>query len=158
MSSVALDSARDKCYFDLQTNRKFGKVISLAKYMTRQRKTLLGYLSRHTDEALSAQTVAAALESEGVSLSAVYRNLSELEAEGQIRRMSREGSREVYYQFTGSGACRDSLHLKCKKCGRTFHMDANGAEQLLGVVEKTEGFAVDKGDTVLYGVCELCQD
>ena len=37
-------------------------------------------------------------------------------------------------------------------------MDATGAEQLLGVVEKTEGFAVDKADTVLYGVCEICQD
>lgn len=142
----------------MQTNRKSEKVILTAKYMTRQRKTLLGYLSRHTDEALSAQAIAAALESEGVSLSAVYRNLAELEAEGQIRRANREGSREVYYQYTGSEACKDSLHLKCKKCGRTFHMDANGAEQLLGVVEKAEGFAVDKGDTVLYGVCELCQD
>ena len=50
------------------------------------------------------------------------------------------------------------MHLQCKKCGRTFHMDATGAEQLLGVVEKTEGFAVDKADTVLYGVCEICQD
>lgn len=130
----------------------------MAKYMTKQRKTLLGYLGAHPDEALSAQEIAAALEGEGVSLSAVYRNLAELESEGQIRRMSREGSREVYYQFTGSDACRDSLHLKCKKCGRTFHMDASGAEQLLGVVEKAEGFAVDKGDTVLYGVCEICQD
>ena len=142
----------------MQTNRKLQKVVALAKYMTKQRKTLLGYLSAHPDEALSAQEIAAALESEGVSLSAVYRNLAELESEGQIRRMSREGSREVYYQFTGSDSCRDSLHLKCKKCGRTFHMDTAGAEQLLGVVEKAEGFAVDKGDTVLYGVCEICQD
>ena len=158
LSSLALDSRRREWYLDLQTNRKFREAVSLAKYMTRQRKTLLGYLSRHPDEALSAQAIAAALELAGVSLSAVYRNLAELEAEGQIRRASREGSREVYYQYTGSEACKDSLHLKCKKCGRTFHMDANGAEQLLGVVEKAEGFAVDKGDTVLYGVCELCQD
>ena len=121
--------------------------------MTKQRKTLLGYLSAHPDEALSAQEIAAALEGEGVSLSAVYRNLAELETDGQIRRTSREGS-----QFTGSDACRNSLHLKCKKCGRTFHMDSTGAAQLLGVVEKAEGFAVDKGDTVLYGVCEICQD
>lgn len=142
----------------MQTNRKLQKVVALAKYMTKQRKTLLGYLSAHPDEALSAQEIAAALEGEGVSLSAVYRNLAELETDGQIRRTSREGSREACYQFTGSDACRNSLHLKCKKCGRTFHMDATGAAQLLGVVEKAEGFAVDKGDTVLYGVCEICQD
>ena len=126
--------------------------------MTRQRKALLDYLSRHADQTLSAQEIAAALEGEGVSLSAVYRNLSELEAEGKLRRTDRGGAREAYYQYIDADACKGSLHLQCKKCGRTFHMDASGAEQLLGVVEKTEGFAVDKADTVLYGVCEICQD
>ena len=130
----------------------------MSKYMTRQRKALLDYLSRHADQTLSAQEIAAALEGEGVSLSAVYRNLSELEAEGKLRRTDRGGAREAYYQYIDADACKGSLHLQCKKCGRTFHMDASGAEQLLGVVEKTEGFAVDKADTVLYGVCEICQD
>lgn len=131
---------------------------SLSKYMTRQRKALLDYLSAHADEALSAQEIAVALEREGVSLSAVYRNLGGLEAEGKLRRASKGSAREVYYQYTDADACKGSLHLQCKKCGRTFHMDSSGAEQLLGVVEKAEGFAVDKADTVLYGVCEICQD
>lgn len=122
--------------------------------MTRQRRALLDYLSAHADETLSAQEIAAALA--GVSASAVYRNLAALAAEGKLRRVERFGAREACYQYVG--ACGDCLHLKCKKCNRTFHMDATGAEALLGVVEKAEGFAVDKGDTVLYGVCELCQD
>jgi len=126
--------------------------------MTRQRKTLLDYLGAHADELFCAQTVAEALEGEGVSLSAVYRNLAELEAEGRVRRADRSGSRETYYRFVGADECRGCLHLQCKKCGRTFHMDAAGAEQLKTVVEKTEGFALDKGDTVLYGVCEVCRD
>ncbi|MBQ9647344.1 MAG: transcriptional repressor [Oscillospiraceae bacterium] len=130
----------------------------MSKYMTRQRKALLDYLSAHADEALSAQEIAAALEREGVSLSAVYRNLGGLEAEGKLRRASKGSAREVYYQYTDADACKGSLHLQCKKCGRTFHMDSSGAEQLLGVVEKAEGFAVDKADMVLYGVCEICQD
>ena len=126
--------------------------------MTRQRKVLLDYLSEHADEALSAQEIAGALEGEGVSLSAVYRNLSALETDGKVRRASKGNAREIYYQYIDADACKGSLHLQCKKCGRTFHMDASGAEQLLGVVEKAEGFAVDKADTVLYGVCEICQD
>ena len=130
----------------------------MSKYMTRQRKALLDCLSAHADEALSAREIAAALAGGGVSLSAVYRNLAALEADGAVRRVSKGSAREVFYRYTGADACRDSLHLRCKKCGRTFHMDATGAEQLLGVVEKTEGFAVDKADTVLYGVCEICQD
>ncbi len=130
----------------------------MPKYMTRQRRTLLDYLSAHADEQFSAQEIAAALESEGVSVSAVYRNLAELEAEGRVRRTARGSGREVYYQFIGAEACKGCLHLQCKKCGRTFHMDSDGAAQLLSVVEKAEGFELDKGDTVLYGVCELCRD
>ena len=130
----------------------------MPKYQTRQRKTLTEYLSAHADEQLTAQEIAAALEGEGISVSAVYRNLAELEAEGRVRRAARSGGREVFYQFIGAEECRESLHLQCKRCGRTFHMDAQGAEQLKSVVERTEGFALDKGDTVLYGVCELCRD
>lgn len=130
----------------------------MSKYMTRQRKTLLDYLGAHADELFCAQAVADALGGEGVSLSAVYRNLAELEAEGLVRRAEKSGSREAYYRFVGADECRGCLHLQCKKCGRTFHMDAVGAEQLKSVVERTEGFALDKGDTVLYGVCEVCRD
>ena len=130
----------------------------MPKYVTRQRKTLLDYLSAHADEQLSAQEIAAALAEDGVSLSAVYRNLAELETEGRLRRTARGSGREAVYQFIGADECRGCLHLQCKRCGRTFHMDAAGAEQLKNVVEKTEGFALDKGDTVLYGVCEICRD
>lgn len=130
----------------------------MSKYMTRQRKAMLSYLGSHADELFCAQEIAEALADEGVSLSAVYRNLAELEAEGRVRRASRENAREVYYQFIGADECRGCLHLQCKKCGRTFHMDAAGAEQLKSVLEKSEGFALDKGDTVLYGLCEVCRD
>ncbi|MCR5825008.1 MAG: transcriptional repressor [Oscillospiraceae bacterium] len=130
----------------------------MSKYVTRQRRALLDYLGTHADEALSAQEIAAALEGARVSLSAVYRNLAELEAEGLVRRTERPGTREACYCFIGAEECRGCLHLQCKRCGRTFHMDAAGAEQLKSVVEKAEGFALDKGDTVLYGVCEICRD
>ena len=126
----------------------------MPNYMTRQRRALLDYLSAHADETLSAREIAAALA--GVSASAVYRNLAALETEGKLRRV--KGAREAAYQYVGAASCRGRVHLKCKRCNRTFHMDERGAERLVGVVEQAEGFAVDKGDTVLYGVCELCQD
>ncbi len=117
----------------------------MAKYVTRQRKTLLSYLSRHADELLSVQKIADALEAEDISRSAVYRNVAELEAEGALRR------------DLGGDKCRGSLHLSCKQCGRTFHMDSGGAEALTKMIERSEGFALDKSDTVLYGVCAKCK-
>ncbi len=130
----------------------------MSKYMTRQRKTLLDFLNRHADELLSVQKIADALESQDVSRSAVYRNVAELEAEGKLRRDHAGDAREVYYRYVGATECRDRVHLSCKKCGRTFHMDSGGADALTKVVEKAEGFSLDRSDTVLYGVCALCQD
>ena len=130
----------------------------VSKYMTRQRKTLLSYLSAHADELLSVQEIADALEAENVSRSAVYRNVAELEAEGKLRRDRGGDAREVCYRYIDAAPCKGSLHLSCKRCHRTFHMDSGGADALTQAVEKAEGFTVDKSDTVLYGVCAACRD
>lgn len=131
--------------------------MSKSKYMTRQRKALLSFLSEHPDEMLSAQEIADALDGENVSLSAVYRNLDDLEADGKVRRNHRGDTREIYFQYVASDLCKSCLHLSCTKCGRTFHMNAAGAKRLLDTVAETDGFAVDKSETILYGVCETCR-
>ena len=71
----------------------------MAKYLTRQRKRLLAYLSEHTDEQMTARQIADALAADNISISAVYRNLSALEEEGLLKRSVREGTREVFYQY-----------------------------------------------------------
>ena len=58
----------------------------MSSYSTQQRKALLAYLSRHPDELLSARQIADALADEKISLSAVYRNLAQLEAEEKVQR------------------------------------------------------------------------
>ena len=70
----------------------------MSSYSTQQRKALLAYLSRHPDELLSARQIADALADEKISLSAVYRNLAQLEAEEKVRRSSKSGTERA---FTG---------------------------------------------------------
>lgn len=41
----------------------------MAKYLTRQRRQLLEYLSKHTDEQMTARQIAEALETNQISLS-----------------------------------------------------------------------------------------
>ena len=120
----------------------------MPKYMTKQRKALLAFLSEHADEELTAKQLETALSGEGISISAVYRNLSDLEKEGKIRRVSKSGTREVYYLYTDSDSCKDCLHLSCEKCGRTYHMNMPG---------QSDEFKIDKANTVLYGVCKSCR-
>ena len=129
----------------------------MSKYMTKQRKLLLNYLQAHPDEFLSAGEISEAVRDGEISASAVYRNLSELEGEGKVRRMSRAGSREVFFQYMDALDCRDCLHLSCTKCGRTFHMSAPGAERIVRDAEKSDAFRIDRSETVLYGVCRNCQ-
>ena len=77
-------------YNNLRMNCKLGGD-DLPKYMTKQRKALLAFLSEHADEELTAKQLETALSGEGISISAVYRNLSDLEKEGKIRRVSKSG-------------------------------------------------------------------
>jgi len=130
---------------------------SMAQYATKQRGALLAFLSDHADTPLTAKAIAEALSPEGVSLSAVYRNLAELEKEGRLQRITKDGSRQVYYRFTDAEGCRSHLHLSCFKCGKTFHMEAPVTEELLHTVAQGAHFDVDSSATILYGICEACQ-
>lgn len=130
----------------------------MAKYMTKQRQMLLDVLAEHHDEALCARQIALLLGGNSVSVSAVYRNLSYLEESGSIKRIPKAGSHEVYYQYTSAPQCREKLHLSCKKCGKTFHMDTDSAENLISSIEKSDCFIIDKAETVLYGICSGCQE
>ena len=123
-------------------------------YMTQPRKRLLNYLHSHADETLTAGQISQDLPE--ISVSAVYRNLSALEQDGAVRRVAKAGSREVFFQYRKAETCRDHLHLSCKKCGKTFHMDEAETRALEEAVARLDGFTLDRGDTVLYGVCEEC--
>lgn len=128
----------------------------MPKYATRQRKILTDYLLRHADEELSARNIAQALAEQGISISAVYRNLAQLEAEGKVRRLPRGGSRELYYRYTDADACKKHLHMSCSKCGKTYHMDIPATDMLIKSVAQDADFEIDSANTVLYGVCRDC--
>lgn len=129
----------------------------MPKYITKQRKILTDYLMQHVDENLSAGQIAEAL-SDTISKSAVYRNLADMEAEGKLHRVMGGGSREVIYRYSGGHSCSQSLHLSCKKCGKTVHMQQQLADSLVQSVAQNDDFAIDKGETVIYGVCAVCQN
>lgn len=138
-------------------NRNLIGGTGVAKYMTRQRKILLDYLSCHTDEKLFAKQIADDLDGKKISVSAVYRNLATLEEDGLVKRSSKAGSLEIFFQYTDAPECRKCLHLSCKRCGRIYHMNTDETELLIDNIAEKVGFSIDKTETVLYGICEACQ-
>ena len=129
----------------------------MKKYMTSQRKILLEYLSRHHERQISAKQIEEDLRLQGISLSAVYRNLSDLENENLVKRCTKGGKREVYYQYVATESCKNALHLTCKICGRTTHMSADTTSDFCLRLLASDGFEVDKSETIIYGVCKNCR-
>ena len=128
----------------------------MQSYKTRQRDILISYLTEHTDEQLSARNISEALADEGISLSAVYRNLNSLALEGKISRITGNSKREAYYRYIGH--CGGLLHLTCTACGRTVHMNMRDTQAFSRALDRSSGFKIDPSATVLYGLCARCSE
>ena len=64
----------------------------------------------------------------------------------------------MLYQYTDSAHCKECLHLSCEKCGKTYHMNTEGAAMLIQNLAQSDEFTIDKAHTVLYGVCRDCRE
>ena len=127
-------------------------------YITSQRKILIDFLKANPDRQFSAKEIFEELSGESISLSAVYRNIAAMESEGIVNRFSKEGSREIRYQYVNGEECKNSIHLTCVKCGNTFHMNSEETEKITRALKETDGFEINKSKTVLYGSCRECTE
>lgn len=129
----------------------------MAKYITKQRKILQEYLSQRLDLELSAKQVAEDLADQNVSLSAIYRNLSQMEAEQQVVFCYKEGSRELFFRYINGEDCASCLHISCKICHETNHLSEEESRKLRESMKENYQFHLDFQTTVFYGICKTCQ-
>ncbi|MBR5922366.1 MAG: transcriptional repressor [Clostridia bacterium] len=129
----------------------------MQKYETKQRKALIKLFAENAHKSFSVKDIAAAPGMNGVSVSAIYRNLSDLQDEGKVQRVTPSGSKKVYYRYTGAKNCERHLHMSCSKCGKTFHMDVPATDLLISEVLSESDFKVDSASTLLLGTCSKCR-
>ena len=125
-------------------------------YSTERSNSVLTFLSSNPDVMFSAKQIEEALSDKEISKSAIYRNLAELEVEEKIRRCTKPGSRETFYQFYDLQTCRNHIHLSCTKCGKIFHMEEDSAKKLAAALAQFEGFEINKAESTLKGLCKEC--
>lgn len=139
----------------LQIIRKFTVEEYLVKeYKTSQRKRLYEFLAQNRNRQLTVEDISRCLT--GISISAVYRNINQLVAEGSVKRFHSDGSRKLLYQYFGTGDCAEHLHLKCDKCGTILHMNNDAFKNFVTVLEKVGNFNLDKKKSLLVGHCKSC--
>ena len=125
-------------------------------YKTEQRKVLIDFFEHNKDKVFSASEIVDALKKDDISLSAVYRNLKDLENDGKVKKLAKAQSRVVYYQYVDCASCKGHIHLSCTNCGNIVHLPEQESEVLEKTILKNSHFNIDKSSTMLYGVCEKC--
>ncbi len=140
---------------NLRINRKLIEV--KMQYNTKQREVLMSFFESHHDQAFSAEEIAHQLKNNSISISAVYRNLADLEKDGKIRKIAKSGTHKAFYQFVDCDECKGHLHLTCMKCGKTEHLDDGDSHQIAKTVLQNSNFNLDSDSTILYGICEKCR-
>lgn len=129
----------------------------MSQYHTKQRKMLLEFLNSHADEIFSASQVIDFFKPQRISTSSIYRNLAELENLGEIKKLSKNSSREAYYQYINSDNCKDKIHLFCVKCEKYTHLNIEKAKQISDDILNLEGFEINKQNTIVHGICKNCR-
>ena len=135
----------------------------MSGYDTQQRRVLLEFLAQNCEKSYTVEELF-----EGLSLalpreripgrSTLYRLVSKLVAEGDVKRFSGDQGRTFRYQLVGCGARSEHLHLKCTQCGCLIHMDCALSKRIFGEVLDSSEFSLDQKETVLFGVCKDCRE
>jgi Fe2+ or Zn2+ uptake regulation protein len=87
----------------------------------------------------------------GVSLPTVYATLELLDGLGLVRRVATERGAVVYDARTS-----DHHHLACRRCGAMVDVEAPVEVGALLAAARSSGFAPDRADVVIRGLCAAC--
>lgn len=128
-------------------------------YKTVQRAQLYDFLKKHPHNYFTVKQIAEALSGSGadISISAIYRNLSDLTETGKIKKTVKKNSREAYYRCIDSAGCRGEIHISCSVCGKIFHMNSALSILIQQQLMQQNEFELDKSKTVISGVCKECR-
>lgn len=123
-------------------------------YKTEQRKLINDYLVSNKDKFISVEDILEYMRNkkQSVGETTIYRFLKLLESKESVRTEIRNHTK--YYQYI-SNECASHFHLKCKKCGKTIHLDCSSFDNVNKHIKEKHGFNLDY-NTIIYGMCDNC--
>ncbi len=124
-------------------------------YNTETREKVIEFLKANKDKSFSAEEIFSSLSADGVSKSTVFRQLSKLTQNSEIKRIASENNRSVRYQLVDREHCGAHLHLKCSSCGKLLHLDNDVTEFFEKSIKSAKRFSIDTG-AFISGICENC--
>ncbi len=128
----------------------------MSKYQTEQRQKLLKLFKMSDHQTLSARDILDKFNNEEISISAIYRNLKEMEKEGHICKVVEKGRSEALYQYVHPHSCVGIIHLKCENCDNTYHINRHISHMIINLANDDFNFTIKDTSAVLYGLCNTC--
>lgn len=121
---------------------------------SRQREAVLEYLT-HTKTHPTADEIYSVLKKEmpSISLATVYRNLTQLCENGNVRRLGAAGNKERF-----DGYLEPHYHFICSECGEVYDLDISFDMNLSEMAKQVSGFEVNAYSLVFYGICDNCKN
>lgn len=128
----------------------------MSKYQTEQRKKLLSLFQNSPHQSFSAQEICAHLIEDNISISAIYRNLSDMVEDGTLCKVSEKNRAATLYQYIDPIHCDGIIHFKCLTCDNTFHLKRAISQMVIALAEEDYSFKVNGSSAFLYGQCDNC--
>ncbi len=128
-------------------------------YNTGGRRELIEFLSQNPDRQFTTEELCLAVNGDTAhGKSSVYRHLTSLCQDEIVRKFRSEERNCSVYQYVGDRCdCGKHFHEKCLRCGQISHLDCTDSIEFAAHLLKEHGFAVDCGQSILYGVCAACR-
>ena len=125
------------------------------KYLTKNKKTVLGFLKANADRHYTIEEIQKELPD--IPQASLYRIIDSLVEIGLVRKYIVDNNTPACFQYVGDGIKHSHFNLLCTKCGKLIHLECHEVNELIEHIEKEHGFSVDISKVNLYGLCEECQ-
>ena len=136
---------------------KFAKGdIMKTDYETKQKTAIVDFIKTKVGH-ITAKDIVNELSQRGekVSTATVYRRLEKLVDSGMLKKYITDSGACYQYNDTCSG---NHFHLKCTGCGTLLHIDCEFLMSIAPHIMEHHKFKVDNRRTVMYGLCENCNE
>lgn len=127
-------------------------------YETHGKKVISDFLKNHSDRHFTVEEIINGIESEGenTSRSSVYRLISKMYKNGELRRFESHGKSNFVYQYVvKTNKCDAHCHLKCTECGKLIHLECDKMNDVKKHILSSHGFVIG-GDSIISGICDEC--
>ena len=133
------------------------------KYRTKQGEQILAFMQDRAGEHITVHEIYQYFEhtEHKLGVTTIYRQIDKLVQEGLVKKYVLDPTSPAcfeYLEHNKSCAKKHCTHLKCIKCGKLFHMQCKDWKALESHILQAHHFKLDMTRSVLYGLCESCQE